>query len=86
MPENTWLHEILLKYPFLINNVEIAFFLSVGASQDKDMSSVLFLLETGFFNYSSDSLPFDPIEKFKQNVLELDIRVHLVLDHLHIEM
>ena len=86
MPENTWLHEILLKYPFLINNVDIAFFLSVGASQDKDMSSVLFLLETGFFNNSSDLLPFDPIEKFKQNVLELDIRVHLVLDHLHIEM
>ena len=85
MPENTGFHAIVLKYPFLMM-LKLPSLLSVGASEDKDMSSVLFLLETGFFNYSSDLLPFDPIEKFKQNVLELDIRVHLVLDHLHIEM
>ena len=60
MPENTWFHEILLKYPFSIM-LKLPSLLSVGASEDKDMSSVLFLLETGFLNHSSDLLPVDPI-------------------------
>ena len=56
MPENTGFHAIVLKYPFLMM-LKVPSSLSVGASQDKDMSSVLFLLETGFLNHSSDLVP-----------------------------
>ena len=61
MPENTGFHAIVLKYPFLMM-LKLPSPLSFGARQDKDMSSVLFLLETGWFlNHSSDLLPVDPI-------------------------
>ena len=60
MPENTGFHAIVLKYPFLMMLKWLSP-LFVGASQDKDMSYVLFLLETGFLNHSSDLLPVDPI-------------------------